>query len=183
VKTKTSLVAGVVGILAILAGSSYASPYWTMHRMQASIDDKDVRAFSRDVDLAALRHNVEVQFRTALQGPIEQVAAQMQQNGATNAKVEAWRKLVPIDALIQQIDAQVSIANIASVMATGEASQTWPARSEPAARDLALSYRDWNQVVFTPRNETEGHGLIFQRTGLWSWKLVDLNFETRAAVQ
>jgi hypothetical protein len=162
----------VVTAAALLALSSYASPYWTLHRMKTAVVEKDADRFSSYVDFPALRESVKgqmmVMINKRMSGPdIEKnpFAGIGQMMGA---------------ALINPIvDAAVSPAGVIAMFESGKAQPLQgPARTTESSANAdtvnyAVDYENWSKVAVSKPGEDAGR-FILKRTGLWSWQLTSL---------
>ncbi len=160
-------------ILALLlvgsfAASVYYSPYWTLYRMKVAIEEKDADGLSRRVDYPALRASMKSQVKSTLHAQTAQLGEPMQ---GMNALAEGL--------MDQMLEAMVSPQAVAAMMSGAGQSGTAPDKGEDAAqgegkpRDLALHYRSWDQALFSPKGGAGG--FLFQRAGLWSWKLAGVD--------
>lgn len=168
-RTLTTILALI--LLGSFAASVYYSPYWTLYKMKVAIEDKDAEGLSRRVDYAALRASMKSQVKSTLRAQTAQLGEPMQ---GLNALAEGL--------MDQMLEAMVSPQAVAAMMSGAGASGqpgAAPGKGEEAAkgdakpRELALHYRSWDQALFSP--EGEQGGFLFQRDGLWSWKLAGVD--------
>jgi hypothetical protein len=162
-----ALTAGAAGALLVVAATSFASPWWTLHRLRAAVDRHDAEDVSAQVDFPALRDSVKSQ----LLGSISRDAA----SNAFAAIGRAFARAVA-DPLV---DAIVSPAGVAAMVEHGKVAIGRPTRdagthdAEPP-RDkphYALHYRGWSHFAVTAE---DGGSFVFRRAGLWSWKLAGI---------
>jgi hypothetical protein len=171
-----ALAAGAVGALHVVAATSFASPWWTLHRLQSAVARHDADAVSDQVDFPALRDSVKSQILTSL-------GRDARQTGDDNPFAAIARGFAT--AIVNPlVDAVVSPAGIAAMVEHGKVSIAKPAQ-EPAASDAeppqrkphyALHYRDWDRFAVTA---DDGGAFIFRRAGLWSWKLAGIELPPR----
>jgi hypothetical protein len=162
-----ALTAGAVGAFLVVAATSFASPWWSLHRLRSAVDRHDAEGVSAQVDFPALRDSVKSQ----LLGSIARDAG----TNAFAAIGQAFARAVA-DPLV---DAIVSPAGVAAMVEHGKVSIGKPTRDAgtPAAeppRDkprYALHYRGWSHFAVTA---DDGGSFVFRRDGLWSWKLAGI---------
>jgi hypothetical protein len=172
-----ALTAGAVGTLLVVAATSFASPWWTLHSLRSAVDRHDAEGVSAQVDFPALRDSVKSQ----LLGSIARDA----DNNAFAAIGRAFARAVA-DPLV---DAIVSPAGVAAMVEHGKVSIGKPTRDAgtPAAEPpqhkppqqkppqqkphYALHYRGWSRFAVTAE---DGGSFVFRRDGLWSWKLAGI---------
>jgi hypothetical protein len=162
-----ALTAGAAGALLVVAATSFASPWWTLHRLRSAVDRHDAEGVSAQVDFPALRDSV----KSRLLGSIARDAG----TNAFAAIGQAFARAVA-DPLV---DAIVSPAGVAAMVEHGKVSIGKPTRDAgtPAAeppRDkpqYALHYRGWSHFAVTAE---DGGSFVFRRDGLWSWKLAGI---------
>ena len=164
------LATGAVGALLVVAATSFASPWWTLHRLRAAVDRRDAEGVAAQVDFPALRDSVKSQ----LLGSIARDAGDEAGNPfAAIGKAFARAVADPV------VDAIVSPAGVAAMVEHGRISIARPApapeTSDPAPpREkprYALHYRGWHHFAVTAEN---GGSFVFRRDGLWSWKLAGI---------
>ena len=164
------LTAGAVGALLVVAATSFASPWWTLHRLRAAVDRHDAEGVSAQVDFPALRDSVKSQ----LLGSIARDAGN--EGGNPFAAIGKAFARVVADPVV---DAIVSPAGVAAMVEHGKVSIGRPTH-EPQSADAepprdkpryALHYRGWSHFAVTAE---DGGSFVFRRDGLWSWKLAGI---------
>lgn len=168
----------VVAVVAGLALSSYASPYWTLHRMKTAIADRDAERFSGYIDFPALRESVKGQMMVMMNG-------RMAGSGMDDNPFAGLGRMMGAALIGPMVDAAVSPAGVIAMFESGKA-QPLPRPEEgrteqgmPAAGgktdtpDYAVDYESWNKIAVSKRGEDTGR-FILKRTGLWSWQLAAL---------
>jgi hypothetical protein len=166
------LTAGAIGALLVVAGTSFASPWWTLHRLQAAAARHDGDAVAAQVDFPALRASVKEQVVASMGG------AAAQTDGAN--PFAAFGTAMAMALVNPLVDAIVSPTGVAAMVEHGRISIAKPARApEPDdagdVRDqprYALAYRGLNSFAVDAR---DGGSFIFRRDGLWSWKLAGID--------
>jgi hypothetical protein len=166
-KRTRALTAGAAGALLVVAATSFASPWWTLHRLRSAVARHDAEGVAAQVDFPALRDSVKSQ----LLGSIARDA----DNNAFAAIGRAFARAVA-DPLV---DAIVSPAGVAAMVEHGKVAigkpthepQT-PAAEPPREKPrYALHYRGWSRFAVTAE---DGGSFVFRRDGLWSWKLAGI---------
>lgn len=166
---KTRALAAVAVAAALLALSSYASPYWTLHQMKTAIAEKDADGLSEHIDFPALRESFKGQMMTMMNKHIE--SAEM-----ANNPIAAMGQMMGAALVNQVVDAAVSPAGVMAMMEAGKVKPG--ARPAPQADadtaketiDYSVDYRGWSKVAISTSQQDAGK-FILKRTGLWSWQL------------
>lgn len=156
-------------VLALLAASVYASPYWQLRQLRAAVERHDADAVSAHVDFPALRDSVKGQLMASVS---RDLAAQE----STNPLVGLGKSMA-LAFLNPMVDALVSPAGVIAMMENGKvnlarrrsADDAQPQRDEHGKPEYAAAYRGWDKFALTWKG-SEG-GLVFTRHGLWGWKL------------
>ena len=162
--------------LLAIAATSAASPWWTLHRLQAAVARHDADAVAAQVDFPALRASVKEQAYTAMGGKVRETASGTD-GGNPFAAFGRKMAMAVVDPLV---DAAVSPQGVATMVEHGririgqpapaaDPSDTAPAGDKPR---YALAYRGWNSFAVTAR---DGGSFIFRRDGLWTWKLAGID--------
>jgi hypothetical protein len=171
-----ALAAGAVGALLVVAATSFASPWWTLHRLRDAAARRDADAVSAQVDFPALRDSVKGQLLASISRDVNDA-------DGGNPFAEIGRKFAMAVAN-PLIDAIVSPAGVAAMVEHGKVSIAKPAPesaapgTEPAREKprYALHYRGWDRFDVAAR---DGGSFIFRRDGLWSWKLAGIAMPDR----
>jgi hypothetical protein len=162
--------------LLAIAVTSAASPWWTLHRLQAAVARHDADAVAAQVDFPALRASVKEQAFAAMGGKAGETAGGSD-GGNPFAAFGRKMAMAVVDPLV---DAAVSPEGVATMVEHGRigigqpapaagTSDTAPARDKPR---YALAYRGLNSFAVTAR---DGGSFIFRRDGLWTWKLAGID--------
>lgn len=167
-------------IAALLALSSYASPYWTLHRMHTAIADKDAERFSSYVDFPAVRDSVKGQLLAMMQ-------RQLAGRDLADNPFTGLGRMVGAALVTPLVDAVVSPAGVSAMFESGKVEplpgpdrEAPPPEQEQAARpDYAVDYESWSRVAVSRQGGDTGR-FILKRTGLWSWQLAALEFPRAA---
>jgi hypothetical protein len=165
---KKTLVA-VAAAAALLALSSYASPYWTLHQMKTAIAEKDADGLSEHIDFPALRESFKSQMMTMMKERM--ASAEM-----ANNPFAAVGQMMGAALVNQLVDAAVSPAGVMAMMEAGKvkpgARPASEARQDAAKEslDYSVDYRGWSKVAVSTSQQDAGK-FILKRTGLWSWQL------------
>lgn len=166
---KTHLLATAAVAAALLALSSYASPYWTLHQMKTAIAEKDADGLSEHIDFPALRDSFKGQMMTMMNKRLGSA-------GMENNPFAAMGQMMGAALVNQLVDAAVSPAGVMAMMEAGKVKPgARPAleANEQAAketRDYSVDYRGWSKVAISTSQQDAGR-FILKRTGLWSWQL------------
>jgi len=166
---KTHALASVAAVASLLALSSYASPYWTLHQMKTAITEKDADGLSEHIDFPALRESFKGQMMTMMNKHIE--SAEM-----ANNPIAAMGQMMGAALVNQVVDAAVSPAGVMAMMEAGKVkpgARPTPEANEDAAKetiDYSVDYRGWSKVAISTSQQDAGK-FILKRTGLWSWQL------------
>jgi hypothetical protein len=163
------LAAGAAGALLAVVATSFASPWWTLHRLQSAVAHHDAGAVSAKVDFPAMRESVKGQMLASLNNL---TARTMGDNPA--ASMTSAMSMALINPLVDVI---VSPTGVALMVEQGKIKTDRPAppgvqaKAAPEQPRLAAGYRGWNRFDVTSR---DGGSFIFRRAGLWDWKLAGL---------
>jgi hypothetical protein len=171
-----ALIACAAGVLLVAAATSFASPWWSLHRLRNAVARHDADAVSAQVDFPALRASVKEQLQASIGRDVDSA-------DGGNPFAEIGRKFAMAVAN-PLIDAAVSPEGVAAMVEHGkiaiakpapasEAPGTEPAQEHPR---YALHNRGWDRFAVTAQ---DGGSFIFRRDGLWSWKLAGVDFPAR----
>lgn len=166
---KTPALGAAAIAAALLAVSSYASPYWTLHQMKTAIAEKDADGLSEHIDFPALRESFKGQMMTMMQERLGSA-------GMANNPFAAMGQMMGAALVNQVVDAAVSPAGVMAMMEAGKVKPG--TRPRPAAdangaietTDYSVDYRSWSKVAISTSQQDAGK-FILKRTGLWSWQL------------
>jgi hypothetical protein len=170
------LAAGAVGGLLVAAATSFASPWWSLHRLRDAVARHDADAVSAQVDFPALRASVKDQLQASISRDVDSA-------DGGNPFAEIGRKFAMAVAN-PLVDAVVSPEGVAAMVEHGKVSIARPATASdaPGAEPpqekprYAVHYRGWDRFAVTAQ---DGGSFIFRRDGLWSWKLAGIDFPAR----
>lgn len=168
---RSHLLFAAVAVCATLVVTSYASPYWTLHRMKIAIAEKDADRFSGYVDFPALRDSVKGQMMVMMNKRM--TAPDMENN-----PFAGLGQIMGAALINPMVDATISPAGVIAMFESGRAQPAQPQSSEPAspasavAPNFVVKYENWRKVAIS-RVGDDGR-FILKRTGLWSWQLTAL---------
>lgn len=173
---KSHILIAAAAVAASLALSSYASPYWTLHRMNTAIAEKDAERFSSHVDFPALRESVKGQLMVMMNKRLSR--PEMADNPFSGIGQMMGAALInPI------VDAAVSPAGVIAMFESGKAQPLpgaagkqdapAPGNARDDAPNYAVDYEGWSRVAISKPGNDAGR-FILKRTGLWSWQLAAL---------
>ena len=152
------LAAGAAGALLVVAATSFASPWWTLQRLQSAVAHRDADAVSAQVDFPALRESVK-----------SQVVASMKDVPAlgTSFMMMAVNPIVDLVASPRGVAIMLEQGRIKFPKLAPHASDADVAPERPR---YAVNYRSWDRFAV----KTQDGNFIFRRAGLWSWKLAGI---------
>jgi hypothetical protein len=164
------------GALLLALGTSAASPWWTLHRLQSAVARRDAEAVSAQVDFPALRASVKGQLLAA-----------MGRNGGESKGDNPFAAIGSAFALAlvnPLVDAVVSPAGVSAMVEHGRIEIAKPERAPEAADPepvhdtprYRLAYRGLNRFAVTAQ---DGGSFVFRRAGPWSWKLAGIEMAPR----
>jgi len=160
------LAAGAAGALLVVAATSFASPWWTLQRLQTAVAHRDADAVNAQVDFPALRESVKSQILASMNGApgdgTNPVAAL-----ATSFAMAAANPLVDMIASPRGVAIMLEQGRIKYPRKAPHASDADVAPERPR---YAVNYRGWNRFAV----KTQDGSFIFRRAGLWNWKLAGI---------
>jgi hypothetical protein len=162
----------VVAASAILGLTSYASPYWTLHRMKTAIVEKDADRFSSYIDFPALRDSVKGQLMVMMN-------KRMSGPDMANNPFAGIGQMMGAALINPLVDAAVSPAGVIAMFESGKAQPlqgpagTTESSTHADTVHYAVDYESWSKVAISKPGEDAGR-FILKRTGLWSWQLTSL---------
>jgi hypothetical protein len=166
-----------ITVLTVLAfiGTSAASPWWTLYRMRAAIEERDYKAFSSRVDFPSLRASFKSQLvanasstkahdgESALDALTEGIVGTL-----AGPMLDVVLGAPGVIEMINQGTPTFTRAVITSAMTKV------PSAAE-APVELKVTYRGWERVAFRGVGAPEEDGsFILVRSGLWSWRLAEV---------
>ena len=167
------LAAGAAGALLVVAATSFASPWWTLQRLQSAVAHRDADAVSAQVDFPALRESVKSQILASMKGAPATT-------GGTNPVAELGTS-VAMAFVSPLVDMIASPRGVTIMLEQGRikfpklAPHANDAKVEPERPRYAVNYRGWDRFAV----KTEDGNFIFHRAGLWNWKLAGIETATQ----
>ena len=162
------LAAGAAGALLIVAATSFASPWWTLQRMQSAVAHRDADAVSAQVDFPALRESVKSQILASMKGdPATADGTNPVAALGTSFAMAVVNPLVDLIASPRGVALMLEQGRIALAKQAPHASDANVAPERPR---YAVNYRSWDRFAV----KTEDGNFIFHRAGLWNWKLAGI---------
>lgn len=161
-----------VAFAALLGLTSYASPYWTLHRMKTAAVENDADRFSSYIDFPALRESVKSQLMVAMD-------TRMGRPDVANNPFAGLGRMMGAALINPIVDAAVSPAGVIAMFESGKAqplrgpSSPVPSSTQADRVNYAVAYQDWNTFSIEKPGEDAGR-FILKRRGLWSWQLASL---------
>ncbi|HIJ90856.1 MAG: DUF2939 domain-containing protein [Desulfobulbaceae bacterium] len=164
-KTKISLAAILLG----LGVCFYFTPHLAVRGMRSAAEEKNAAKFSGYVDFPAVKENLKASFNAKL-------ASQLGKEKGANPFAAMGDAMAA--ALINPIVESLVTPESLAIMMEGDKSQpgennTKSPQSGPGT-DTSMSYESFDRFVVTvkQKRETGGAiGLVFNRDGIFSWKL------------
>lgn len=164
-----------LAIVFTLAGASVLSPWWTLNRMRAAIDNRDYEAFSSRVDYLSLQASFKSQMVANSSGKDANDSGSVLgalSEGIVGALAGPMLDVV-LDApglieMINQGTPAITRAVISSAITKVPSAEKLPV-------ELQARYRAWDRVAFRGLDIPEEEGsFILVRSGPWSWKLSEV---------
>lgn len=179
---RNKVISSIVILCVILfLGALYASPYWTIKQARAAYQSKDEAALSAYIDYVRLQDNIKTQLNAKLQAEIDKKAkpnstfagfAALLANSMVDSLSKAMVSPEGLRALFQGNAVDIDHAAIDEKPADqSAATETAPEKK------YSMHYLSFNQFgIEVPYKK--GGMLVFelQREGLFSWKLVNVQF-------
>lgn len=162
----------IVAAAVLLGLSSYASPYWTLHRMKTAAVEKDADRFFSYIDFPALRESVKSQLLVAMD-------ARMARPDVADNPFAGIGRMMGAALINPIVDAAVSPAGVIAMFESGKAqplrgpSSPTPSSTQEDSVNYAVAYQDWSTVAIAKPGEDAGR-FILKRRGFWSWQLASL---------
>jgi hypothetical protein len=167
------LAAGAAGALFVVAATSFASPWWTLQRMQSAVAHHDADAVSAQVDFPALRESVKSQILASMKGDPAL-------NESTNP-VAAFGTSIAMAFVNPLVDLIASPRGVALMLEQGrialakQAPHANDANVTPERPRYTVNYRGWERFAV----KTQDGSFVFRRAGLWSWKLAGIEIAAK----
>jgi hypothetical protein len=170
-KRASSRAFGFVGAIAVAAFCVwfYFTPHLAVNAMKSAADARDAVKFSQHINRPALRDSLRSALSAKLVG---------ESSGGRNADPVAALGASMAAAFIDPaIDKLMSPEGLAMLMAGGPEPPSKRNRKSPdpiANLDTSMAYESFNSFVVTIRekvNKGDAIGLVFNRDGVFSWKL------------
>lgn len=171
-KNRIRIIGTAAALAVVLAGAAlYFSPYWTLHRMRAAIEARDVAAFSPHMDFPLLKDS--------LKGQLMRQMTDTMGTAGKNDRLSGLGQMLAVGLLGQMVDAFLSPASVMRMVAQGTVTvdmealeATSPAGpSKVPMPSYALRYRDLSTATLRADGATNRGAFVLKREGLWSWKL------------
>jgi len=162
------LAAGAAGALLVVAATSFASPWWTLQRMQTAVAHRDADAVSAQVDFPALRESVKSQILASMKGDPATT-------GGTNpmAALGTSFAMAVVNPIVDMVASPRGVALMLEqgrIALARRAPHAGDANVAPERPRYAVNYRGWDRFAV----KTQDGNFIFRRAGLWNWKLAGI---------
>ena len=150
-----------IALILVAGGWWYASPYWTLHQMQAAAHRGDSQGLSAYIDYPAVREDVESQLDQRMP---HDCYSPDQCNGVSALATLIINPL--IDRMVTPAGLQAAFAQRRKQSSPGKGPKL------PGVPDRAVvDHKGLNS--FTVRGRNTGGAFVFERYGL-SWRLVGI---------
>lgn len=166
----------VLTLIIALGTWFYFTPYIAVHGMKSAAEARDAARLSGYVNFPALRSSLKASFRAKLASN----ARKSRNNGffgrlGTAIAVNFINPAIEALYINPMIDTYVTPQNLARMM-KGEKPQSrkGDAKPKPAEPDYSMAYESFDRFVVNVKKKGSTQkpvGLVFNREGLFSWKL------------
>lgn len=147
----------------------YFTPHLAVSGMKSAVEAKDAAKLSRYVNFPALKESLKADFNAKLASEVAK---------ETDGNPVAFLGAALAAAFINpMIDALVTPESLAMMMKGDKpqlATNTEEAKSSDSDVDISMSYESFDRFVVTVKKKgtsEEPLGLVFNRDGIFSWKL------------
>jgi Protein of unknown function (DUF2939) len=188
--TARPLIITLIVIVVIAAlGFAYASPYIALRNLKRAADARDVETVNQYVDFPALRDSLKQQITGMLSRRLD---------ADNNNKMATIGAMIGVTLIGPLVDSYATPDGVAALLngmpPRGDPGEHPPAPADannppatadaanggtapPAERQTTAGYRGINEFVVTYRRGTAdaNYAAIFQREGLFTWKLTAIN--------
>ena len=169
----------VIALIIALGTWFYYTPYIAVHGMKSAAEARDAARLSGYVNFPALRSSLKTSFRAKLASNAAKTRSQGF-FGTLGAAIQVAFVNPVIETLYinPMIDTYVTPQNLARMM-KGENPQSRKAnaKSKPVEPDYFMAYESFDRFVVNVKKKGSTQkpvGLVFNRDGLFSWKLTAL---------
>ena len=181
-KNRKLWLAGIAAFVVAFAAAYAASPLLAANALRSAAQSGDAAKLSRLVDFPAVRESLKSQMNAMMM-------AKMTSDPEMKDNPFAGIAMAFMPAMIQGVvDAYVTPDNLSLMVKRGKAAPVGDnaqAHQEPQGKvDTRARYLDLNSFEYRVQGEGEptsdSFALIFERRGLFSWKMVRLELPTSA---
>ena len=173
---KYFVIAGAVVVACIVA--FFASPYWAVHKLKKAGESQDAVYITDSVDFPAFRESL----KGALQAQMAKEASSQEGDGLGAAfgammigpMVDAF---VTPEALIALMQGKDFKELQAQSNAQGEVPE--PTAGKAGGVSSVMGYETLNRFVVSQSNDKRADSLVFQRHGLFTWRLSGIRMQTK----
>ena len=150
-RNRVLLAAGAAA--ALLALTSHASPYWTLHRMKTAIVEKDADRFSSYIDFPALRESVKGHMRVLM-------SKRMSGPDMANHPFVGIGQMMGSALINPMVDAAVSPAGVIAMFEPGKAQplqgqgRSTESATHAESVHYAFDYESWSKVAISKPGRT-----------------------------
>jgi hypothetical protein len=162
----------VAAVVILFVGAYLGSPYWAARQFREAALSADVDRLDAAVDFPAVRESLKSQMTVAM-------TAKMQNDPKLRDNPFAGLGMMMMPAIVgKMVDGFVTPEGMSALMKRGKLER---AGAEPATDpdiDLSYSYRTLDRFAVALKSKKEPSrepaNLVFDRRGLFSWKLIRL---------
>lgn len=188
------LVIGLLGVLLLAGAGIWASPYISIHQMRQAAKAGDSEALSKKVNFPVLRDNIKIKLMSTMNENMKglegnpfagfaQIMAVTLVNGIVDAYVSPAGIALMLDGRKPKPEAQANAKPLAPA-GQGTAPQEQPSASkvDSSSEQITdvkyeyLSFDRFRASVSNSKTPDDHFSLIFDRDGLFNWKLVNIDF-------
>lgn len=171
--TRGLKIGAVLVLLAAVSGWYYYTPYLAVKNMRAAAEKKDSATLSRYINFPSVRESLKASLNAKM---LSEIAKKQEQNPF--AALGAALAMALIGPMVEAMITPESLAMMMkgekpSLEKSKSTSSTASATSEPET-ETSMSYENFDQFVVSTRKKSTSDdpvALVFQREGLFSWKL------------
>ncbi|MEP9400281.1 DUF2939 domain-containing protein [Sphingomonas sp. VNH70] len=170
-----------IAIVVLAFGAAYfASPFWAAHRFRAAAVAGDTDGLEATVDFPAVRESLKAQLNVALTEKLRN-DPEMRNNPFAGLGMMLLPTIVD-----RAVGGFVTPDGIAAIARNGRLERRGASGDTPARADIDYDYAyrgtDRFAVTVTAKNSGPGRGptFVFERRGLFGWKLVRMEVPPEA---
>jgi hypothetical protein len=180
-KNKKYALAVVSGIMGIGSIWFYFSPYLMYQSFKQAADRGDTSAIAQNVDLPVFRESVKTAVKSRMNQEVSEQVANNNPLAALGAMFASSLGGIVVDPLVDQLVTPEGIATIMQGKAQFSNNGNSGTSSDSANPNVSMGYKSFNSFAVTMNSSSEGEmSLVFNRSGLSSWKLSELQLTSNS---